>query len=98
MLGRDQLSPLARNSLFASSGCRWLVIGTSEPRLYRTRLYWRRAPVWVCQCDCGTVRSVLAANLLAEKSTSCGCWKREITGRKMKAFWSTPRDRYGEPK
>jgi hypothetical protein len=77
---------------------RWTVIGTSEPKRYRTTIYWRRAQVWVCQCDCGTVRSVLAANLLAEKSTSCGCWKREVTSRKMKAFWATPRDRYGELK
>jgi hypothetical protein len=77
---------------------RWLVIGTSEPRQYRTRIYWRRAPVWVCQCDCGTVRSVLAANLLAEKSTSCGCWHREaVQGwhqkQKRKAKPSTGRGR-----
>jgi hypothetical protein len=52
----------------------------------------------LCRCDCGTVRSVLAINLLASKSQSCGCWKREITSRKMKAFWATPRNRYGEPK
>jgi hypothetical protein len=77
---------------------RWTVIGTSEPKRYTWRGHDITHRVWVCQCDCGTVRSVLAANLLAEKSTSCGCWHREITGRKMRAFWATPRDRYGEPK
>jgi len=77
---------------------RWVVIGTSEPKRYTWRGHDITHRVWVCQYDCGTVRSVLAANLLAEKSTSCGCWKREITGRKMRAFWATPRDRYGEPK
>lgn len=77
---------------------RWTVIAASEPKRYTWKDKDITARVWVCQCDCGTVRSVLAANLLAEKSTSCGCWKREVTSRKMRAFWSTPRDRYGEPK
>jgi hypothetical protein len=77
---------------------RWTVIGTSEPKRYTWRGHDITHRVWVCQCDCGTVRSVLAANLLAEKSTSCGCWHREaVQGwhqkQKRKAKPSTGRGR-----
>ena len=33
--------------------------------------------LWVCRCDCGTVRPVLAGSLLRSHSTSCGCTRRE---------------------
>lgn len=29
--------------------------------------------VWVCRCDCGTVKNVTAANLKASHTKSCGC-------------------------
>lgn len=32
---------------------------------------------WLCQCDCGKVRSVLISNLTSGGSTSCGCATRE---------------------
>lgn len=28
---------------------------------------------WICECDCGTVRSVFGDSLKSGKSTSCGC-------------------------
>ena len=28
---------------------------------------------WICQCDCGTVKSVLGTSLRQGKTTSCGC-------------------------
>jgi hypothetical protein len=31
------------------------------------------AAVWACQCDCGTSRDVLGADLRGGKSKSCGC-------------------------
>lgn len=52
----------------------------------------------LCKCDCGTVRSVLAGNLTAGRSQSCGCLKSEVISRKMRKFWSVPRNRYGELK
>ena len=33
---------------------------------------------WVCVCTCGTVRPVASPSLLQRRSTSCGCYQREI--------------------
>jgi hypothetical protein len=52
----------------------------------------------LCRCDCGTVRSVLAQNLILGRSKSCGCLKKEVVGRGARAFWGSGRNRYGEPK
>lgn len=30
-------------------------------------------PCWVCQCKCGKIKTILEYNLIAGKSTSCGC-------------------------
>jgi hypothetical protein len=32
---------------------------------------------WFCECDCGTVRAVLANNLFRGESTNCGCVRVE---------------------
>jgi hypothetical protein len=34
--------------------------------------------MWVCKCDCGSIRSVLSANLRKGKSKSCGCLRNQI--------------------
>ena len=34
--------------------------------------------VWDCVCDCGTKRPVLGTSLYRGRSTSCGCFQREI--------------------
>lgn len=31
---------------------------------------------WLCKCDCGTIRAVLASSLRSGKSQSCGCYKK----------------------
>jgi hypothetical protein len=33
----------------------------------------RRYSKWICQCDCGTVKSVAGCNLVSGGTTSCGC-------------------------
>lgn len=30
---------------------------------------------WICQCDCGNVKTVFGANLMSGRTTSCGCTK-----------------------
>src|SRR4029077_2130136 len=32
---------------------------------------------WLCQCQCGTLRVVNAANLTQRKTKSCGCYRQE---------------------
>lgn len=43
------------------------VIGRGSPRSYSS------GSVWVCQCDCGNVREILASSLRKGDATSCGC-------------------------
>ena len=40
-----------------------------------------RHHIWICKCDCGSVRKVDSASLVQGKSKSCGCWRRERTSR-----------------
>lgn len=48
----------------------WTVIGEEAPNSAGKK-------VIVAKCRCGTIRSVLAQNLLSKKSTSCGCYQKE---------------------
>lgn len=50
---------------------RWLVLHAA-PRVRFRRLRW------ICQCDCGTVRSVEGATLYKGYSRSCGCLQRDV--------------------
>lgn len=34
---------------------------------------------WLCRCDCGTTKRVLAMSLLDGDSKSCGCLRRELS-------------------
>jgi hypothetical protein len=46
----------------------WLVLRrSSSPKV-----------MWQCQCDCGTVRSVVASSLMTGASRSCGCRRRDL--------------------
>jgi hypothetical protein len=44
---------------------------------------------FICQCDCGTERSVPMAGLRSRKSNSCGCYKSEATSARMKKAKTT---------
>lgn len=49
---------------------RWTVVGGIK-RTPNNTLY-------LCECDCGTLRYVERAGLISGRSKSCGCWKREV--------------------
>ena len=42
-----------------------------------------RERYYLCQCDCGVQRSVMGRNLKNGRSTSCGCYKKEINSKQM---------------
>ncbi len=33
---------------------------------------------WLCECDCGKTKSISGRDLVAGKTTSCGCYRKEI--------------------
>jgi hypothetical protein len=40
--------------------------------------------MWLCQCECGTIKLVGARNLTRNKSKSCGCgWKTWVPANKL---------------
>lgn len=42
---------------------------------------------WLCRCDCGNERVVLASNLLRGHTRSCGCLKqRDLTGQRINSL------------
>lgn len=36
-----------------------------------------RKPYWLCECECGTIKSVRQESLRSGRSTSCGCYHNE---------------------
>lgn len=45
----------------------------------------RRVP-WLCQCDCGRVKTVLADSLTSGRTLSCGCLRNEKAGGNRKIW------------
>lgn len=45
----------------------------------------KRNSFYLCRCDCGTERSVMARNLLNGRSKSCGCYHLEVSAQTAKA-------------
>lgn len=37
--------------------------------------------VWLCKCDCGNIVEVARNNLINRNTSSCGCYKKEVTGK-----------------
>lgn len=54
---------------------RWVVIGDGEPRFsVKANRYYNQIK---CLCDCGVIKDVDQTSLLNNKSTSCGCYRKE---------------------
>lgn len=52
---------------------KWTVIERANDAVYSKGGHDTK---WLCQCDCGTKRAVLANSLLHGTSMSCGCWNQ----------------------
>ena len=50
---------------------KWIVVSIHPKRRDSYRV------LWLCRCDCGTERLVLASSLLTDHSVSCGCFRIE---------------------
>lgn len=62
-------------------GCkfgRWLVLKREND--YVSPSGYRRTQ-WLCRCSCGEERVVDSSSLLTGRSTSCGCYKAEVTSK-----------------
>lgn len=56
----------------------WEVISESPGCVYLHKGRRSRRRHFLCLCVCGTKRNVSLNNLLNGKSTSCGCYRREV--------------------
>ena len=54
--------------------------------LYRTENKCKTSTCWVCQCSCGTIKPILAQNLVKGNTTSCGCKNREKASQRMSMY------------
>lgn len=68
-------SQIDKNSLVGQKFNRWTVL----ERDLEKKAQGIKAAYWVCQCDCGTIRSVAGSSLKNNKSKSCGCYHSEVT-------------------
>jgi hypothetical protein len=59
----------------------WTVIGYAQPGGFQRR--------WLCRCDCGAERPVLAFSLLAGKSQGCGCTRVAVVRQRITKHGAT---------
>lgn len=62
-----------RRNLVGQKFGRWTVLEPSESKIYDGKEHY----YWLCECECGTIRSVKEASLVAGTSQSCGCLHSE---------------------
>ena len=55
---------------------RWTVIERADDRVEPSG---KKVPYWTCLCECGSRKDVPQGNLKKGRSTSCGCYHRELT-------------------
>ena len=66
-----------------------------EPKVYGKQ----SRSTWVCQCDCGNIKTIATANLKNGSSTSCGCSKKgsrriDMSGKIINGFQVLPETKY----
>ena len=37
---------------------------------------------WKCKCDCGKITTILSHSLRSGRTTSCGCYNKEVTSKR----------------
>src|SRR3990172_3476320 len=51
--------------------------------IYRSGTSNSHDPLWLCKCDCGTMRIIAGSSLRRELTTSCGCLQKENIVKRM---------------
>lgn len=67
---------------------KWTVINRDETK--------KGTAYWICQCDCGTIKSVCGSSLRSGASKSCGCEKIEKSRENNGKFINEIGNRYGK--
>lgn len=49
---------------------------------------------WICECKCGTIKSVISGNLRRGKSVSCGCHRNEFHSKNNRTHGKSKTDLY----
>lgn len=68
---------------------RWTVIKRGENTS-------RGSAQWICQCQCGTIKTIVGSSLRNGSSTSCGCYKIENSRTNNGKFVNEIGNRYGK--
>ncbi len=69
---------MAREDLTGQKFNRFTVLHFDEERSSGRRKYW------ICECECGTIKSVRSDLLKSNHTKSCGCLNRELVSQRMK--------------
>src|SRR5208337_1346662 len=72
----QKLSAALRTDLTNRRFGRLSVLRYSESR--------HRAAYWLCRCDCGTRKVVIARSLVSGHTKSCGCFCKDMVSKRMK--------------
>lgn len=73
------------------------LIDLTGQRFDRLRVIKRGAniggrPAWLCECDCGNIKTVSANHLLQGKTGSCGCLHNELLSSRSTIHGDAPRE------
>lgn len=77
----------AREDLVSRVFGYWTILENAADRIYGSQ----RKQVVVAKCRCGKIKSVLAQNVLNNKSQSCGCLQKERASAWMNDNWKKKR-------
>lgn len=72
-----------RRGLSKSCGCSKYIDLSKQEFGYLTVRKRVDIGIWECECKCGTIKNVLASNLISGHTRSCGCKTRDISANTM---------------
>lgn len=68
--------------------------------IHNTRVCKKRDAQWICECDCGNLKTILTSSLKSKETVSCGCYQREVNQSQKRhfGFGNVPDAYWGEVK